>query len=43
LEPDSSSSSVIIKELIDTVVSGQYEITQALTRATQKLNATLYE
>ncbi len=43
LEPDSRQSSAIIKELIETVVSGQYEISVAITRAQEKLTATLNE
>jgi ABC-type glycerol-3-phosphate transport system substrate-binding protein len=41
LEPDSRQMSSILKELIDTVVSGQYEISDAISRAQSKINATL--
>lgn len=38
LEPDNRNTSAIIKELIDTVVSGQFEISQAITRANERMN-----
>ncbi len=41
LEPEGAATSLIIKELIDTVVSGQYEISDALTRAHEKLSLLL--
>lgn len=39
LEPDASQTSGIIRELLDTVVSGQYEISVAIDRAQDKFNA----
>jgi ABC-type glycerol-3-phosphate transport system substrate-binding protein len=39
LEPDARQTDGIIRELIDTVVSGQYEISAAINRAHEKLNA----
>lgn len=41
LEPDSKKINDIIKELIDTVVSGQYEVSEAITRADQKISLLL--
>lgn len=38
LEPDSSKIDAIIKELIDTVVSGQYEVSEAVSRADEKIS-----
>lgn len=38
LEPDSSKTGGILKELIDTVVSGQYEVSEAVLRAHEKLS-----
>lgn len=38
LEPDNRNTSAIIKELIDTVVSGQFEISQAITRMDSQMN-----
>jgi ABC-type glycerol-3-phosphate transport system substrate-binding protein len=38
LEPDARQTDGIIRELIDTVVSGQYEISEAVSRAHEKLN-----
>lgn len=37
LEPDVKQSNAIIKELIDTIVSGQYEVSVAVERAQEKL------
>lgn len=37
LEPNDAQTSAIIKELVDTVVSGQYEISDAIGRAQEKL------
>ncbi len=37
LEPDSNKTNVIIKELIETIVSGQYEVTDAIARAHEKI------
>ncbi len=39
LEPDARQTDAILKELVDTVVSGQYEISEAINRAQEKLNA----
>lgn len=41
LEPDSVKTSVILKELIDSVVSGQYEVSEAITRADEKIKLLL--
>lgn len=41
LEPDSFKMDVIIKELIDTVVSGQYEVSEAVSRANEKISLLL--
>jgi len=41
LEPDAKKTDAIIKELIDTVVSGQYEISSAVSRAQEKLRVIL--
>lgn len=41
LEPDSKKINDIIKELIDTVVSGQYEVSESITRANQKISLLL--
>lgn len=41
LEPDARQTDVIIKELIDTVVSGQYEVTEAVSRAQEKFSIML--
>lgn len=39
LEPDVRQTDGIIRELIDTVISGQFEISTAVNRAHEKLNA----
>lgn len=39
LEPDPRQTDGIVRELIDTVISGQYEISAAINRAHEKLNA----
>jgi ABC-type glycerol-3-phosphate transport system substrate-binding protein len=41
LEPDTRKTDDIIKEIIDTVVSGQYEVSSAISRADQKLSLLL--
>lgn len=41
LEPDSQGTSAIIKELVETVVSGQFEISDAITKANEKLSLLL--
>ena len=43
LEPDPRQTSAIIKELIDTIVSGQYEVSSAISRAQQKIRVLLNE
>ncbi len=37
LEPDAQKTNGIIKELIDTIVSGQYEVSDAVERADEKI------
>ena len=37
LEPDPIKTSIIVKELIETVISGQYEVSEAVSRADEKL------
>jgi multiple sugar transport system substrate-binding protein len=37
LEPDAQKTNAIIKELIDTIVSGQYEVSDAIERANEKI------
>jgi ABC-type glycerol-3-phosphate transport system substrate-binding protein len=37
LDPNTSGMRAIIKELIDTIVSGQYEISEAIERADAKI------
>ncbi len=39
LEPDARQTDGIVRELVDTVISGQYEISAAVNRAHEKLNA----
>lgn len=41
LEPDKNRMSAIIKELIDGIVSGQFEVNQAITRAHERINLIL--
>lgn len=41
LEPEPVQTSAILKELVDTVVSGQYEISDAIERAQDKLSLLL--
>ncbi len=41
LEPDESKTSAIIKELVDTLVSGQYEVSEAIRRADEKIKLLL--
>ncbi len=39
LEPDARQTDGIVRELVDTVISGQYEISTAVNRAHEKFNA----
>jgi ABC-type glycerol-3-phosphate transport system substrate-binding protein len=41
LEPEADAVTIILKEMVDTIVSGQYEISQAITRADEKLTLLL--
>lgn len=41
LEPDASKTSAIIKELIDSIVSGQYEVSSAVEKADEKISLLL--
>lgn len=41
LEPDSKKTDDIIKELIDTIVSGQYEVSDAISNADEKISILL--
>jgi maltose-binding protein MalE len=41
LEPDSNKTNDIIKELIDTIVSGQYEVSEAISNANEKISLLL--